>query len=113
MVPLEHRDVTGVRSHVFPSLDAQQSQGSVSLLQALGFEPHHAVPVVRHQLRPAVVPADDGGRLCSGEEPGECKILQVPRASAGDGDVLTFSGVYFGPGGERVQLRHECDVVVN
>lgn len=113
MVPQERRDVTGVRPHVFLALDGQQPQGSVSFLDAPGFEPRRAVPVVGDHLRHAVVRADDAGRVGSGEGPGEREVLQVPGASAGDGDVLTLSRVYFHPGGERVELRHERDVVLN
>lgn len=113
VVPLECWDVTRVRSHVFQALDGKQLQGSVALLYTLGFELRRAVPEVEDKLCFAVVSADDGGRVGSGEGPGKCEVLQVPGDSAGDGDVLIFRWVDFHPGGERVHLRFECEVVVN
>lgn len=73
------------------ALDAEQSQRSVSVLHALGLEPRRSVPAVGDELRLAVVSGDDGGVVCFGEGPVQGKVLQVPGASAGDGDVLTFS----------------------
>lgn len=112
MAPLVCGDVTRVRPHVIQALGGEQAQGSVSLLYALGFELRRAVPSVRGQLCPALVHEDVGGRVGFGKGPGQCEVLQVPGATAGDGDILTLSGVDLGPGGERVELRCERDVVV-
>lgn len=76
---------------MFQVLDTAQSQGSIAFLYASGFEPGRAVPAVGDLLCLAVISVDNGGHVCCSEGPGQCKVLQVPGASTGDGDVLTFS----------------------
>lgn len=76
---------------MFQAPNPEQSQRAVSVPYVPGFQPCCAVPVVGDELRHAVVSGDDGGAVRSGEGPGEGEVLQVPGASAGDGDVLIFS----------------------
>lgn len=75
---------------MFQAPNPEQSQCSVSIPYALGFQPCCVVPAVGDKLRHAVISGDNCGAVCCGEGPGEGEVLQVPGAFAGDGDVLTF-----------------------